>query len=289
MKVDNAIIMAAGTSSRFAPLSYERPKALLPVKGEILIERQIRQLQAAGIPEVIVVTGYKAEQFSYLKEKYGVSLVYNADYLIRNNNASIYAAKDYLKNSYICSSDNYFRDNPFEKEVDESYYAAIYKEGATNEWCITERNGWIQKVKVGGRDSWIMLGHAFWSETFSRKFLKILESEYEKKETADKLWEAIYMEHMNELPMKVRKYGPDSIYEFDTLDELRQFDDSYINNTRSEILKKIAEEIYTSEKNLWVIKAFRDKDNTVVGFTFQARGKKYKYYYKTAKWEEISK
>ena len=44
-KVNNAIIMAAGMSSRFAPLSYERPKGLLNVKGEILIEREIRQLQ----------------------------------------------------------------------------------------------------------------------------------------------------------------------------------------------------------------------------------------------------
>ena len=39
-KVNNAIIMAAGMSSRFAPLSYERPKGLLNVKGEILIERE---------------------------------------------------------------------------------------------------------------------------------------------------------------------------------------------------------------------------------------------------------
>lgn len=60
-KVDNAVIMAAGTSSRFAPLSYERPKALIEVKGEVLIERQIRQLYEAGVPEVIVVTGYKHE------------------------------------------------------------------------------------------------------------------------------------------------------------------------------------------------------------------------------------
>ena len=29
MKVDNAIILAAGTSSRFAPLSLEKPKALV--------------------------------------------------------------------------------------------------------------------------------------------------------------------------------------------------------------------------------------------------------------------
>ena len=42
-KVDNAIIMAAGTASRFAPLSFEKPKALIEVRGEVLIERQIKQ------------------------------------------------------------------------------------------------------------------------------------------------------------------------------------------------------------------------------------------------------
>ena len=105
MKVNNAIIMAAGTASRFAPLSFEKHKALIEVKGEILIERQIRQLQEAGIKEIIVVTGYMAEQFEYLKEKYKVILIHNPDYLIRNNNSSIHAAKNYLKNSYICSSD----------------------------------------------------------------------------------------------------------------------------------------------------------------------------------------
>ena len=46
-KVDNAIIMAAGLSSRFAPLSYEKPKGLYGVKGEILIEREIEQLKSA--------------------------------------------------------------------------------------------------------------------------------------------------------------------------------------------------------------------------------------------------
>ena len=63
-KVDNAIIMAAGTSSRFAPLSYERPKALIEVKGEVLIERQIKQLLAAGVGDITVVTGYMADKFA---------------------------------------------------------------------------------------------------------------------------------------------------------------------------------------------------------------------------------
>ena len=71
IKVDNAVIMAAGTSSRFAPLSYERPKALIEVRGEILIEREIKQLKDAGIDEIILVTGYMKEQFGYLTDKLG--------------------------------------------------------------------------------------------------------------------------------------------------------------------------------------------------------------------------
>lgn len=97
MKVDNAIIMSAGTASRFAPLSYELPKALIEIRGEVLIERQIRQLLEAGIKEIVVVLGYKAEKFEYLKNKYDVKLIYNPYYLTRNNNSSIYVAKSYLK------------------------------------------------------------------------------------------------------------------------------------------------------------------------------------------------
>ena len=131
-RVENAVIMAAGLSSRFAPISYEKPKALICVRGEILIERQIRQLQEAGIKEIIVVVGYKKEQFQYLEKKLGVKVIENKEYLVKNNSSSIYAAKDYLKNTYVCSADNYFSENPFEQEVDESYYSVLYAEGKTN-------------------------------------------------------------------------------------------------------------------------------------------------------------
>lgn len=286
MRVNNAIIMAAGTASRFAPLSFEVHKALIEVKGEVLIERQIKQLMEVGIEKIIIVTGYKAEQFEYLKEKYGVILVHNSDYLTRNNNASICAAKDYLKNSYICSSDNYFLNNPFESEVDECYYAAVYAEGETNEWCIEEENGRIKNVTVGGKDSWIMLGHVFWSEEFSKNFLSILATEYDKPETADKLWETIYIDHIEELNMAIRKYPSDFIFEFDTLDELRNFDTSYIEDSRSSILKSLAEKLGVEEKNIVNIKSFKDKNNVAAGFTFEEE-RKYKYYYETQKVEEL--
>ena len=64
----NAIIIAAGTSSRFVPISYEKPKGLIEVKGEVLIERQIRQLHEGGIKDITIVVGYMANSFAYLKK-----------------------------------------------------------------------------------------------------------------------------------------------------------------------------------------------------------------------------
>ena len=281
MKVDNAIIMAAGTSSRFAPLSYEKHKAMTNVKGEVLIERQIQQLKQAHIPEIIIVTGYKAEQFGYLTGKYGVKLVHNADYLVRNNNGSIWTVKELLGNSYICSADNYFVENPFENIVDESYYAAEYADEDTAEWCMTEdEKGFINSVTIGGSHAWYMLGHTFWSRSFSNGFLHILEAEYNLPETAEKLWEKIFMAHLDTLKMKIRKYKPGIIYEFDTLDELRQFDSSYFNDTRSPILKRTAKILDAEEREIINIHSKKSMTAEASGFEFDCKGKHYHYLYK---------
>ena len=287
-KVDNAVIMAAGTSSRFAPLSFERAKALIEVRGEVLIERQIRQLREAGIDDIIVVTGYKAQQFAYLADKFGVTLVHNPDYLTRNNNASIWAVKDRLRNTYVCSSDNYFSKNPFESEVDDAYYAAVYADGETKEWCMTEdADGFIDSVTVGGRDAWYMLGHTFWSEPFTRRFLAILEAVYDRPETADLLWESIYMAHLDELKMRIRRYPDDVIFEFDTLDELREFDESYVANTRSAILRSIAGELGCTEADIVNVRSFKAGDNSAAGIRFLCKAKEYEYKYETKITKEI--
>ena len=280
MKVSNAIIMAAGTSSRFAPLSYERHKAMTVVKGEVLIERQIRQLKEAGVPQIYIVTGYKAEQFDYLVNKYGVRLISNPDYLNRNNNGSIWAARNILGNSYICSADNYFCMNPFETDVDDSYYAAEYADDYTKEWCMTEdEEGYIDSVKIGGEKAWYMLGHTFWSKEFSSRFLTILEKEYDLPETAGKLWESIFMEHLDVLKMRIRKYSPGTIYEFDTLDELREFDHTYVSDTRSAIIKEVAKEIGTTEEQIIHIMSLQSDTAEAAGFEFDCMGSHYSYQY----------
>lgn len=279
-KVDNAIIMAAGTASRFAPISYEKPKALIEVKGEILIERQIKQLLEKGINDIMIVVGYKKEMFQYLKSKFNVKLIENPDYLTRNNNASIYHARKYIKNTLICSADNYFKKNPFDIEYEESYYSGVYSNGYTNEWCMQENSdGYICKVTIGGKNSWYMLGHVFWNENFSKKFLKILEHEYNLSVTKDKLWESIFINHLDEFKMKINKYPENFIFEFDTLDELRVFDNSYILDTRSSIIKNICEKLNCNESEIINVSPIKNKDNTASGFSFTYNKNKYIYDY----------
>ena len=241
-KVDNAVIMAAGLSSRFAPISYEKPKGVLRVLGEVMIERQIRQLQEAGIDDISVVVGYKKEEFFYLEDELGVKIVVNPDYAVRNNNSTIKRVEDILGNTYICSSDDYFVENPFERYVYGPYYSAVFQEGDTEEYCLETKgkHDQIVGVSIGGANSWAMMGHVYWDREFSRKFVEILNRIYEAPETASKLWEDIFIDHLSELPpMMMRKYAHGIVWEFDSLDEMNAFDPNFIDNLDSRIMDNI--------------------------------------------------
>lgn len=280
-RVDNAIILAAGLSSRFAPISYEKPKALINVRGEVLIERQIRQLHEAGIDKVYVVVGYMKNSFQYLKEKLDVTIVENHEYLERNNHSSIYAAKEYIRNSYICSADNYFRRNPFQGEEEESYYSAVYAKGETKEWCIeADDEDWIKSVAIGGTDTWYMMGHVFWSQEFSKRFLEILKNEYDHEEIRPKLWETIYLEHIQELNLKIKRYSDEYIYEFDSLDELRLFDSRYISHSESKIMNMLSLKLGVDESEIKNCIPYKAKTGETIGFAFECRYENYLYLYK---------
>ena len=274
-KIENAIILAAGVSSRFVPICFERPKALMTVKGEVMIERQIRQLLEAGIDDITIVVGYMKEKFDYLKEKYGVKLLYTDTYRVRNNHASVYAARDYLKNTIITSADLYFEKNIFRKYAYDAFYCAVYKEGSTEErGIVTDAYDKIIKTGYGVSDTWVTLGYAFFNQRFSDNFVKIMKNEYDLPETLQKFWADIQDSHLRELYMYAEKCDNGIIYEFDSLDELREFDESYKTNTKSELIHRIAEQLGTDENRLSHFSPIA-KEDLGRGFTFFYDQKKY--------------
>jgi NDP-sugar pyrophosphorylase family protein len=60
--VTTAVILAAGRGTRMGALTAARPKPLLTVRGQALIERIVRGFAAAGVTRAVIVTGYLGEQ-----------------------------------------------------------------------------------------------------------------------------------------------------------------------------------------------------------------------------------
>ena len=274
-RIQNAIILAAGVSSRFVPLCFERPKGLLPVKGEVLIERQIRQLHEVGIKEIYIVVGFMKEKFEYLKEKYGVTLVETNNFRIRNNHDSVWAARKYLGKTIISSSDLYFNENIFQKYAYDAYYCTVYKEGETDERAVvTDSDDRILETHYGASDAWVTLGYAYFNERFSQNFISILEEEYDNPNTISKFWADIQDDHLDDLYMYVKRLQGNTIYEFDSLEDLREFDEEYLTDCHSPILKKIADKLDTKERYLRRFVPIT-KEDLKKGFTFTFEQKKY--------------
>jgi CTP:phosphocholine cytidylyltransferase-like protein len=251
-KIDNAIILAAGLSSRFVPISFDKPKGLLEIKGEVLIERQIRQLRERGIEEIIIVVGYEKEQFYYLKEKYNVIFIETTDFLVKNNHASVYAARQYLKNTIITSSDLYFSKNLFQSYAYDSYYCSIYIEGETEErGLVIDDNDKIIDTHYHCHDIWVSLGYAFFSKRFSGKYIEIVSKILNDFKTYNKFWADIQDDYLADLYMYIKRCSIDDIHEFDSLKEVYEFQPDFNGSNASKTLQYICSVLQCGEKELY--------------------------------------
>lgn len=240
-KVDNAIILAAGASTRFIPLSLEQPKAMFEVRGERLIERQIKQLKDAGIEDISIVVGYKKEMFNYLKDKFNVKLIENPLFNIKNNVESLYLARNELKNTYICVSDSYYVENPFNKYEYQSFNTGAFTKEKNNEmYAIIDGNKQIQELTKKVDSGFYILGHCFWNKEFSSSVRELIESDREIGKYNNVFYEYLLADHLNDLPpYYLKEYKEGNIFEFDYFEELREFDDKYLSNSHSEIIRNI--------------------------------------------------
>ncbi len=276
--VDNAIILAAGFGSRFAPLTYDRPKGLVQVHGKPMIEAQIELLLEQGIPEILLVTGYLREKFAYLQPKYGVKLLYNPEYATKNNLATLHSARDYLRSSYVLTTDHWFERNPFHATEPYSWYSCVFLEGPTSEWCVTKQDeaGRMLEMTIGGQDAYGIVGPAFLSADFSKAFLPLLEEYYRRPGSENFYWEHILKDHLRSLPMYV---NPQTglVIEFESLEELRLYDKSYLTDSRSAILRYIAQALCVPEGQIIQIQPLKGADGNP-SFLFSVEGRRYVFF-----------
>lgn len=77
-----AMILAAGRGERMGALTADRPKPLLDVGGETLIERHLRALAIAGFAEVVINLSYRGAQIRAALgagERFGLAIRYSEE------------------------------------------------------------------------------------------------------------------------------------------------------------------------------------------------------------------
>ena len=83
-----AVVLAAGEGTRLRPLTSDRPKCLVELAGRTLLDWQLAALHDAGVSDVTIVTGYRAEQITV-----GTRRVHNERYAETNMVASLMCAR----------------------------------------------------------------------------------------------------------------------------------------------------------------------------------------------------
>ena len=90
-----SIILAAGTGTRLRPYTDKVPKCMVRFAGKPLLSWQIAAFRLAGIEDITIVTGYKAE---VIHEAFpGLTYRHNPDFAETNMLHSLYCAEDILR------------------------------------------------------------------------------------------------------------------------------------------------------------------------------------------------
>lgn len=216
-----AILLAAGMGTRLRPLTLETPKSLIEVNGKPLLERQIEFLKEKGINEIIVVTGYLNDKFEYLKDKYGVTLVFNNKYDVYNNIYSMYIVRDYLGDSYVIDADVYINRNFILSDINRSTYFSAYKKDVKNEWkiCFDENNK-VNNIEIINGDGFILCGVSYWSKEDGVLIKSRIEEELKNGDFTNLYWDDIVKNNIKDLDIRIEKINDDDIYEIDNIEEL---------------------------------------------------------------------
>ena len=95
-----AIILSAGQGSRLGHMVDDRPKCLIDFNGRTLLDRQLDTLEANGVREAVVVTGFHDElvQGAIAARNGGpaVRTIFNPFYKVADNTGSLYMAREEL-------------------------------------------------------------------------------------------------------------------------------------------------------------------------------------------------
>lgn len=265
----SAIILAAGYGIRMVPINLEKPKGLIEVYGEPLIERIICQLKEIGLNNIYIVVGFMKECYEYLIDKYNVQLIVNNEYDVKNNLHSLKYAVNELENTYIVPCDIWCRENPFSKNELYSWYL-IRDDIDNNSIVKVNRNG--ELVLSNENNCNKMIGITYLNKQTSKIVKKNVLEMCNNKKYDKEFWESALFNKNKMLAFAKVKNNQD-VVEINKYEELREIDSNSknLNNEAISIISNVLKVKNDEIINITVLK----KGMTNRSFLFTCRDKRY--------------
>jgi choline kinase len=88
-----AIILAAGHGSRLRPYTDDKPKCMVELAGRPLLHRQLATLRGAGVEDILLVGGYRADKL----ESDGFRIALNPRHAETNMVSTLFCAEDSMR------------------------------------------------------------------------------------------------------------------------------------------------------------------------------------------------
>lgn len=100
-KVTQAVVLAAGKRQEFG-----KPSGLLTVGEKLLLDRSLEILKNNGIEKIVVVVGYKKEQFEGWTGRHNVHFVENPKYKWTGSMASLAEVQELITDDFLLIEDD---------------------------------------------------------------------------------------------------------------------------------------------------------------------------------------
>lgn len=265
-----AVILAAGAGMRMIPLNMEVSKGLLEVNGEVLIERLIRQVQEVGIREIYVVVGFMKEKYEYLMDAYGVELIVNPEYALKNNLHSLYLAREHLTNAYVIPCDIWCSHNPFSREELYSWYMVTDRFDHDSSVRVSHKGELMAVPKGTGGNS--MIGICYLTQPDSDTVCTRLEAMNAEPRYDDVFWEET-LRDKGRMIVPARLMDAGEAVSIKTFEQLRELG-SQSDHLKSEAIRTICDALHADMEEITRVTVLK-KGMTNRSFLFSCKGKRY--------------
>jgi UDP-N-acetylglucosamine diphosphorylase/glucosamine-1-phosphate N-acetyltransferase len=137
-------MLAAGQGKRMHPLSYTRPKVMLPIANKPILEWNILHAKQAGIKEFIIIVGYKSEM---VRNYFGTGKQWNVNIEYINQGKplgtahAIQMAEPFVTTFIVLCGDTIFGVNDIKKITKKPSSIGILKVDNPKEYGIVQQQG----------------------------------------------------------------------------------------------------------------------------------------------------